>query len=126
MKRPSAMEGFLPRSGITVGNIHIHEEECVFGPGLNRAHKLESKIARFPRFVFDRDIAGEIGKTRRSTVLEDDVLFLNPFRLGFMDYMKAQHVEVDKDFVLAAGLPAPENKLPQHRREPMLRAILRR
>lgn len=105
------MTGFLLRGGITVGEV-VHDDECVFGPGLNRAYELESTFAYYPRIVLDRDVAEEIGKIGGLAVLEDDVLFLDPFRLEFMDYMKLQHVEIDRDLVLQAGLPAPENKLP--------------
>jgi hypothetical protein len=43
----SALVGFLVRGGITVGNV-VHDNEVVFGPGLNRAYHLESKIAKYP------------------------------------------------------------------------------
>jgi hypothetical protein len=119
-----AMSGFLLRGGITVGDV-VHNDECVFGPGLNRAYELESKIAYYPRFALDRDVVEELGEVGGLAVLEDQALFLDPFRLGFMDYIKNQHAEIDMDVVLEAGLPAPENKLPSHGREQLLRAILR-
>ena len=56
----AAMKGFLLRGGITVGDV-VHDDECVFGPGLNRAHELESKIAHYPRFALDRDVWGSLG-----------------------------------------------------------------
>jgi hypothetical protein len=118
-----AMSGFLLRGGITVGEV-VHDDECVFGPGLNRACELETAIAHYPRFALDRDVVGELGNIGGLAVLEDDVLFLDPFRLGFMDHMKAQHVEIDRDTVLEAGLPAPENKRPKYGREQMLDSIL--
>ena len=91
------MKGYLFRGGITVGDI-VHDDECVFGPGLVRAYELESKVAQYPRFVLDRGVAEQLGKIGDLAVLEDDVLFLDPFRVQFMDYMKAQHVQVDGDW----------------------------
>ena len=35
---------FLLRGGISMGDIY-HDEEVVFGPALNRAYELESKVA---------------------------------------------------------------------------------
>lgn len=46
----AAMNGFLLRGGITVGDL-VHDDECVFGPGLNRAYQLESEKALFPRLA---------------------------------------------------------------------------
>lgn len=43
----------LIRGGITIGKI-IHNEEMVFGPGINRAYELESKYAIYPRIIFDQ------------------------------------------------------------------------
>jgi hypothetical protein len=100
----AAMKGFLLRGGITVGDV-VHDDECVFGPGLNRAHELESEIAHYPRFALDRDVVGELGNIGGLAVFEDDVLFIDPFRLEFMDYMKDQHEEIERDLVLQAGLP---------------------
>ncbi len=44
--------GFLIRGGITAGPM-FHEGRIAFGPALNRAYELESKIANFPRVVID-------------------------------------------------------------------------
>ncbi len=120
----AAMNGFLFRGGITAGNV-VHDDECVFGPGLNRAYELESKVAQYPRFVLDPNVVHELGNIGDLAVLEDSVLFLDPFRVGFMDYMKAQHSEVERSLVTEAGLPAPENRLPNYGSEQMLGAILR-
>jgi hypothetical protein len=119
----AAMKGFLLRGGITVGDV-VHDDECVFGPGLNRAHELESEIAHFPRFALDADVIEEVGKIGDLVVLEDGVLFIDPFRLGFMDYMRGRHEEIERDLVLQAGLPAPENNLPMYSGEQLLGKIL--
>jgi hypothetical protein len=54
----AAINGFLLRGGVTVGDV-VHEDEIVFGPGLNRAYYLERKIARYPRFVLAPDCISE-------------------------------------------------------------------
>ena len=63
----AAINGFLMRGGVTIGNL-VHEDEVVFGPGLNRAYYLESKIAMYPRIVLDPlylEEFGELGTRRR-------------------------------------------------------------
>ena len=52
------------------------------------------------------------------------MLFLDPFRLEFMDYMKGPHEEIDRSVLLKAGLQAPENTLPKYHREQLLGSIL--
>lgn len=42
--------GFLVRGGLTVGDLY-HREGVVFGPAMNEAYTLESKIAVYPRLV---------------------------------------------------------------------------
>ncbi|NWJ27659.1 hypothetical protein [Rhizobium sp. RM] len=44
--------GFLIRGGITAGPM-FHQGRVAFGPALNRAYELDSKIANFPRVVID-------------------------------------------------------------------------
>ncbi|MDZ7690420.1 MAG: hypothetical protein U5K69_04600 [Balneolaceae bacterium] len=46
---------FLCRGGITMGKIY-HDEQFVFGPGLIRAHELESKKANKPRIIIDKNV----------------------------------------------------------------------
>jgi hypothetical protein len=100
----SALRGFLLRGGITIGDI-VHDDETVFGPGLNRAYELESKIARFPRFVLDPTALAELGNLGELPVREDGVVFLDPFRLEFIQYIKEGTPAVSRDELLRAGLP---------------------
>lgn len=44
----------LLRGGITVGQLVHIENGPMFGPAMNRAYKLESKLAITPRFLIDR------------------------------------------------------------------------
>jgi hypothetical protein len=48
----AALPGFLLRGGITIGDV-VHDDEVVFGPGLNRAYHLERMVAQMPRLVLD-------------------------------------------------------------------------
>ena len=48
-----AGRGFLVRGGLTVGPLY-HTDELVMGPAMNRAYKLENKIAKAPRVIVDR------------------------------------------------------------------------
>ncbi|WP_397391208.1 hypothetical protein [Polynucleobacter sp.] len=45
----------LLRGGVTRGKV-FHDSEYVFGPGINKAHTLESKEALYPRIIFDRSL----------------------------------------------------------------------
>jgi hypothetical protein len=49
------LSGFLVRGGITVG-LMFHQGRIAFGPAVNRAYDLESKIACFPRVVIDPEL----------------------------------------------------------------------
>jgi hypothetical protein len=44
------MLGVLIRGGVTIGRMH-HDEQIVFGVGVNEAYRLESTIATVPRIV---------------------------------------------------------------------------
>ena len=55
MQLIAASQGVWVRGGVTVGNI-LHDDDVVFGPALNRAYELESKVAKFPRIVLDVEI----------------------------------------------------------------------
>jgi hypothetical protein len=103
----SALKGFLLRGGITVGDI-VHDREAVFGPGLNRAYELESKVAHFPRFVVDRDALPLLGKLGDLPVEEEGVIFLDPYRLAFVQYLKEGRPAVSREDLLEAGLPYPD------------------
>lgn len=47
-------DGYLVRGGITYGKLY-HDERIVFGPAMNRAYDLESKVADVPRIILDTD-----------------------------------------------------------------------
>lgn len=80
----SAISGFLIRGGITFGKV-IHDHEVVFGPGLNRAYELESKIANYPRILIDETVMVMMEDNAFCT-FEDGLHFLNPFDIGFTQF----------------------------------------
>lgn len=77
----SAYLGFFIRGGVTVGDI-VHDEHVVFGPALNRAYYLESKIADKPRIVLDPECLEPLGGAKELgslVAVEDGVSFLDPW-----------------------------------------------
>lgn len=102
----SAMVGFLLRGGITIGSI-VHDEEAVFGPGLNRAYELESRIANYPRFVLDGDVFNEFGNLGDLPVLEDGIYFLDPFRTRYLRFIRETgRRSSTPEALMQIGLPA--------------------
>jgi hypothetical protein len=84
MQLMTASLHFLVRGGITVGDIY-HDSESVFGPGLNRAYELESKVAVVPRIVIDKDVI-DIRRIEGFYAFEDGLYFLDPFTSQFMQF----------------------------------------
>lgn len=82
--------GVLVRGGVTIGGVH-HDDEVVFGMGVNEAYRLESTIAKSPRVILsaralqaaeDYAAQGEVWKAYRESRLRrdrDGVWFLNFF-----------------------------------------------
>jgi hypothetical protein len=88
----TAFAGFWLRGGITIGPL-VHNEVFVFGPALNRAHELESKIAKYPRILIDRDIE-EFSKIETDFVDSDaGWRFTDPFNMTFIDSAVRAHVD---------------------------------
>lgn len=101
----AAMRGFFLRGGITVGDVH-HDDETVFGPGLNRAYELENEVARFARLVLDADEIDQLGNLGDLVVREDGIFFLNPFTVEYVEFLNQGKIENSREVLLAAGLPA--------------------
>jgi hypothetical protein len=84
----AAAAGFLIRGGMTVGDI-LHDRGSVFGPALNRAYELESKVACVPRVLLDSVLLEELRPIPFFIAKEDGVNFLDPFTLQFMNVVKS-------------------------------------
>lgn len=53
-QRSMLLSGLPLRGGVTIGSM-FHNDAIVFGPALNRAYHLESKVAKSPRVIVDRE-----------------------------------------------------------------------
>jgi hypothetical protein len=102
----TASMGFLLRGGIVVGDI-IHDEEVVFGPALNRAYELESKVAIYPRIVVDEPVL-KIGEIAGFDFVEDHIHFLDPFTGDFFEhwFARSEEREGPNPAFLEAGIPS--------------------
>ena len=118
----AAINGFLLRGGVTVGDV-IHEDEIVFGPGLNRAYYLESKIARYPRFVLDPACIKEFGNFGALCATEKNVTFIDPFRLAFCEHLRGAKYE-SAEALSKAGLPTPQSAFKNFSNEMILHMIV--
>lgn len=57
-----AYMGYLVRGGITCGQL-VHTDEYLFGPAMNEAYRLESRIAKHPRVVIDPEVLLRAGQS---------------------------------------------------------------
>lgn len=104
----AAMKGYLVRGGLTAGYI-VHNDYVVFGPAVNRAYDLESKVAVYPRIVIDPDWIN-LFKEPHSFIAEDEGVyffdFFTPkFSKLFMDVARGIKAEAP------TLIDAPEDKL---------------
>jgi len=120
----TASMGFLLRGGIAVGNI-IHDDEVVFGPALNRAYELESKVAIYPRIVVDEPVL-KIGKIAGFDFVEHDIHFLDPFTADFVRFWfnRSEDREGPHPAFLEAGIPSVGRSLEHVPGDIALRQIL--
>lgn len=111
MQLLTAAHDFLLRGGVTIGDIY-HDEEVVFGPGLNRAYELESEVADVPRIVLDSEVM-KIAKIKGFHSVEGGVDFLDPFTSEFLQHWLDNSSDRNKSGAKFsdAGLPAA-GKLP--------------
>ena len=60
----------LLRGGITQGKL-IHNDKLLFGPAMNRAYELESKVAKVPRIILDPNLDFASDEFRISIIKRD-------------------------------------------------------
>lgn len=102
-----AVQGFWVRGAVTVGALH-HDDHIVFGPALNRAHHLESKVACFPRILIDEPALSVPGGT--DFVVAGEETFIDPFTARFWDRVQAeQPIQTDalERFNQLSGMSIP-------------------
>jgi len=86
--------GFWIRGAITIGDLY-HNDDAVFGPGLNRAYELESKSAVYPRIILDPQL-DELTSLQVNCVASDTLhRFLDPFQADFLDEVMATPFKQD-------------------------------
>ena len=54
-----AMQNFFVRGGISIGKM-FHEDNIYFGPAYLEAHRLESKVAIYPRVIFSENLKQKV------------------------------------------------------------------
>lgn len=94
-------KGVLCRGGVAMGHLH-HDGDYVFGPALNAAYKLESKVARYPRIIVSEDVitCGATEKARHNTVHHElreimDMLKHDDDDQYYLDYLLGAQGELD-------------------------------
>jgi len=85
----AAWSGILVRGAVTIGDI-VHDENIVFGPALNRAYELESKMAVYPRIILDPKIGDEFGELPPFVAKDNKLSFVDPFTPLFLRNLVAQ------------------------------------
>ena len=80
IQRSLIQEGVVIRGGLTVGEIFL-EDNIIFGPALNRAYYLESKVAKHPRVVIDKAVF-------RALHFDDALLYDEEFGGRIGNYIK--------------------------------------
>ncbi len=105
--------GFVVRGAITYGYIYYEVDRGLyFGPAMNRAFELESKIAIYPRVIIDPNIAGLLfeyneSKYRKDKFTQmfngeiikrdaDGMFFLNVLDIKYGMNMKEREAIIDK------------------------------
>lgn len=78
--------GILTRGGISKGGL-VHEDDILYGEGMIKAYKLESKAAIYPRILIDREIIELTNEYYRSVFFQQDMdglWHLNLFSIGLV------------------------------------------
>jgi hypothetical protein len=118
-------EGVFIRGSLTVGNIYTGHG-LIFGEGLNRAHELESQVAKYPRIVIDprafklfattpvlkaewHTHKEELSYLRSSIRWDED-------RVQFVDYLTSIGEEIDDPAEYAKFLMAHRGMIQKNRR----------
>jgi len=105
--------GFWMRGGVTVGGL-FHDDKIVFGPALNRAYYLESKVAKFPRIIVDECLKDFLPNESDYLANDDDQSFVDAYRPEFWDRIQTEHPIQQKTletFQAMAGITLPQTEV---------------
>lgn len=78
--------GVLTRGGISCGKT-VHEDDILYGEGMIRAYKLESRAAIYPRILVDRNVLDLTNDGYCSIFFQKDtdgLWYLDPFSIGLL------------------------------------------
>ncbi|PKL21350.1 MAG: hypothetical protein CVV48_08240 [Spirochaetae bacterium HGW-Spirochaetae-4] len=98
--------GVLCRGGIAIGKC-VHTRDKVFGPAVNRAYYLESKIASFPRIVIDKEVFNYVKSLTRDSYFFSDLKGMvkkdskNKFYIDYFVPALSELDEYDSHYYLA-------------------------
>ncbi|MEX0723503.1 MAG: hypothetical protein WD053_06490 [Gracilimonas sp.] len=106
------LKGYLVRGGITYGKL-LHEENIVFGPAMISAYELESKIAIYPRIIFDKELVEELinnGDFALKSLFNDEIESTYFWKEDFdgkyyLNYMKGSEIYMDPSEYYGYFLP---------------------
>lgn len=102
------ISGLPLRGGVTVGPL-FHSSAIAFGPAVNAAYHLESKVAKYPRVIIDRSLDSDVELMDRMkpkhwpfVTKDEDGYFSTDFLTGYAMTVKvAQHLDDKIDSLLA-------------------------
>lgn len=78
--------GVLIRGGVSSG-LTVHEDDILYGAGMIKAYRIESRSAIYPRIVIDPQLFGDISKRAKDMLLTQDndgMWFIDPFADGLL------------------------------------------
>lgn len=106
------LKGYLVRGGITYGKL-LHRDNIVFGPAMISAYELESKIAIYPRIIFDRELVEELinnGDYALKSLFNDEIESSNFWKEDFdgkyyLNFLKGSEIYMDPTDYYSHFLP---------------------
>jgi hypothetical protein len=122
----SALGGFLIRGAVTIGDV-VHDDEVVFGPGMNRAYEVESTIADVPRIVMDSQSLKELralGPLPSTVIEERGISFIDPFSPRFLEFAIGKYKYENRERFAEAGVPVAPPTLKNMPGDLLLKSVL--
>jgi hypothetical protein len=110
------LKGYLVRGGITYGKL-LHQNNIVFGPAMIAAYELESKIAIYPRIIFDKELVEELIRNddyALKRIFKDEIESSNFWKEDFdgkyyLNYLKGSKIYMDELYYYDSFLPSLRN-----------------
>jgi hypothetical protein len=87
------LEGQYARGAIVVGNL-VHQANRIYGPALNEAHAIESRVAKYPRIVFSPEALALSGTSPSDPPPPTDLI--TSIRIGETEH-RYQRVRMRRD-----------------------------